>query len=41
MGNEFGAMLQYYAIASNFGAEGLPALSTHFNGYVKRRYFGS
>jgi bacterioferritin B len=30
MGNEFGAMLQYYAIAANFGAEGLPELSTHF-----------
>src|SRR6266446_2726558 len=30
MGNEFGAMLQYYAIAAHFGAEGLPELSTHF-----------
>ena len=30
MGNEFGAMLQYYAIAAHFGAEGLPELSAHF-----------
>jgi bacterioferritin B len=30
MGNEFGAMLQYYAIAAHFGAEGLPELSAYF-----------
>jgi bacterioferritin B len=30
IGNEFGAMLQYYAIAAHFDAEGLPDLSTHF-----------
>ena len=30
MGNEFSAMLQYYAIAAHFGAEGLPELSAHF-----------
>ena len=30
MGNEFSAMLQYYAIAAHFGAEGLRELSTHF-----------
>ena len=29
MGNEFSAMLQYYAIAAYFGAEGLPELSAH------------
>ena len=30
IGNEFGAMLQYYAIAAHFDAEGLPDLSAHF-----------
>ena len=30
MGHEFGAMLQYYAIAAHFGAEGLPELSAYF-----------
>ena len=30
MGNEFSAMLQYYAIAAHFAAEGLPELSAHF-----------
>ena len=30
IGNEFNAMLQYYAIAAHFGAEALPELSTHF-----------
>jgi ferritin len=30
MGNESSAMLQYYAIASHFGAEGLRELSAHF-----------
>jgi len=30
IGNEFGAMLQYYAIAAHFGAEALPELSEHF-----------
>jgi ferritin-like protein len=30
MGNEFSAMLQYYAIAAHFGAEGLCELSAHF-----------
>jgi bacterioferritin B len=30
IGNEFSAMLQYYAIAAHFGAEALPELSTHF-----------
>jgi ferritin len=30
MGNEFSAMLQYYAIAAHFGAEALPELSAHF-----------
>ena len=30
LGNEFGAMLQYYAIAAHFAAEGLPELSGHF-----------
>jgi ferritin len=30
MGNEFSAMLQYYAIAAHFGAEGLRELSAHF-----------
>ena len=30
MGNEFSAMLQYYAIAAHFGAEGLPELSAYF-----------
>jgi bacterioferritin B len=31
IGNEFGAMLQYYAIAAHFGAEALPELSAHFH----------
>jgi ferritin len=30
IGQEFGAMLQYYAIAAHFGAEALPELSEHF-----------
>src|SRR5260370_37474268 len=30
MGNEFSAMLQYYAIAAHFGAEALPELSANF-----------
>jgi len=30
MGNEFSAMLQYYAIAAHFAAEALPELSAHF-----------
>ena len=30
IGNEFGAMLQYYAIAAHFAAEALPELSAHF-----------
>ena len=30
IGNEFIAMLQYYAIAAHFGAEALPELSAHF-----------
>jgi ferritin len=30
IGNEFSAMLQYYAIAAHFGAEALPELSGHF-----------
>jgi bacterioferritin B len=30
MGNEFSAMLQYYAIAAHFGAEGLRELSAYF-----------
>src|SRR5208282_3260525 len=30
MGNEFSAMLQYYAIAAHFGAEGLREPSAHF-----------
>jgi ferritin len=30
IGNEFGAMLQYYAIAAHFGAEALHELSAHF-----------
>ena len=30
IGNEFSAMLQYYAIAAHFGAEALPELSAHF-----------
>ena len=30
VGNEFGAMLQYYAIGAHFSAEGLPELSKHF-----------
>ena len=30
IGNEFGAMLQYYAIGAHFGAEGLAELSAHF-----------
>jgi ferritin len=30
IGNEFSAMLQYYAIAAHFGAEALPELSSHF-----------
>jgi bacterioferritin B len=30
IGNEFGAMLQYYVIAAHFDAEGLPDLSAHF-----------
>jgi Ferritin-like domain len=30
MGNEFSAMLQYYAIAAHFGAERLRELSAHF-----------
>jgi ferritin len=37
MGNEFGAMLQYYAIAAHFGAEGLPELSTHFKSRPRRK----
>jgi ferritin len=31
IGNEFGAMLQYYAIAAHFSAEALPELSAHFH----------
>jgi bacterioferritin B len=30
IGNEFGAMLQYYTIGAQFAAEGLSDLSTHF-----------
>jgi bacterioferritin B len=30
IGNEFSAMLQYYAIAAHFGAEALPELASHF-----------
>jgi ferritin len=30
IGNEFGASLQYVAIASHFAGEGLPALAAHF-----------
>ena len=30
IGNEFGASLQYYAIAAHFAAEALPQLSQHF-----------
>jgi len=30
IGNEFSAMLQYYAIAAHFTAEALPELSAHF-----------
>ena len=30
IGNEFSAMLQYYAIAAHFGAEALPELAGHF-----------
>jgi bacterioferritin B len=30
IGNEFSAMLQYYAIVAHFGAEGLPEISAHF-----------
>src|SRR5258708_37236329 len=30
IGNEFSAMLQYYAIAAHFGAEGLPELAVQF-----------
>jgi len=30
IGNEFSAMLQYYAIGAHFGAEALPELSAHF-----------
>jgi ferritin len=30
IGNEFGAMLQYYAIGAHFAAEGLANLSAHF-----------
>src|ERR1700758_5385568 len=30
IGNEFSAMLQYYAIAAHFGAEALPELAAHF-----------
>jgi bacterioferritin B len=30
IGNEFGAMLQYYAIGAHFAAEGLSDLSAHF-----------
>ena len=31
IGNEFNAMLQYYAIAAHFGVEALPELSSHFH----------
>jgi ferritin len=31
IGNEFSAMLQYYAIAAHFSAEALPELAAHFN----------
>ena len=31
IGNEFGAMLQYFAIAAHFDAETLPGLSEHFS----------
>jgi hypothetical protein len=31
IGNEFSAMLQYYAMAAHFGAEALPELSAHFH----------
>ena len=30
IGNEFGAMLQYYAIGAHFAAEGQSELSAHF-----------
>lgn len=30
IGNEFSAMLQYYAIAAHFGSEALPELASHF-----------
>jgi Ferritin-like domain len=31
IGNEFSAMLQYYATAAHFSAEALPGLAAHFN----------
>ena len=31
IGNEFSAMLQYFAISAHFGAEALPELSAHFH----------
>jgi bacterioferritin B len=31
IGNEFRAMLQYYAISAHFGAEALPELAVHFH----------
>ena len=31
IGNEFSAMLQYYAIAAHFSAEALPELAAHFH----------
>jgi len=31
IGNEFSAMLQYYAISAYFGADALPELSAHFH----------
>src|SRR5258707_7258576 len=31
IGNEFSAMLQYYAISAHFGAEALPELAAHFH----------
>ena len=37
MGNEFSAMLQYYAIAAHFGAEALPELSAHFYKQPRRK----
>jgi ferritin len=37
IGNEFSAMLQYYAIAAHFSAEALPELAAHFRSQAEEK----